>query len=64
VQKIHYKVCKFEKETINESLNEGDCRHKAELLKKLLEKEGFEVKNKMWFLIGQICLFQKMLEVY
>ena len=45
VQKIHYKVCKFEKETINESLNEGDCRHKAELLKKLLEKEGFEVKK-------------------
>ncbi len=45
VQKIPYKVCKFEKETINENLKEGDCRHKVELLKQLLEKEGFEVKK-------------------
>lgn len=45
VQKIPYKVCKFEKETIDENLEEGDCRHKAELLKQLLEKEDFEVKK-------------------
>ena len=45
VQKIHYKVCKFNKNELNENIPYGDCRHKSELLKQLLEKEGFEVKK-------------------
>jgi len=45
VQNILYEVCKFEKEIINENIEKGDCRHKAELLKQLLEKEGFKVKK-------------------
>jgi len=45
VQKIPYKVCKFEKEKIKGNLKFGDCRHKALLLKQLLEKEGYEVKE-------------------
>jgi len=45
VQKIPYKVCKFDKNELNEHISYGDCRHKSELLKRLLEKEGFEVKK-------------------
>ncbi len=45
VQKIPYKVCKFEKEKIPQNLNYGDCRHKTLLLRQLLEKEGYEVKK-------------------
>jgi len=45
VQKIPYRVCMFDKKNINEELRYGDCRHKSELLFKLLEKEGFEVKK-------------------
>lgn len=45
VQKIPYKVCKFEKEKIKKNLRYGDCRHKSFLLKSLLEKEGYEVKE-------------------
>lgn len=45
VQKIPYQVCKFDENEINEKLKFGDCRHKHFLLKKLLEKEGFEVKQ-------------------
>ncbi len=43
VQKIPYRVCKFEKEKITYKLKYGDCRHKAFLLKTLLEKQGYEV---------------------
>ncbi len=45
VQKIPYKVCKFDENKIDENIQCGDCRHKSTLLKKLLEKEGFEVKK-------------------
>lgn len=45
VQKIPYKVCKFEKSNINEDILSGDCRHKSELLYLLLKKAGFEVKK-------------------
>jgi hypothetical protein len=45
VQKIPYQVCQFKEEEINEDIKCGDCRHKHFLLKKLLEKEGFEVKE-------------------
>lgn len=45
VQKIPYKVCKFEEDKIDEKIKLGDCRHKSTLLKKILEKEGFEVKK-------------------
>jgi hypothetical protein len=45
VQKIPYKVCKYEKEQIDENLKYGDCRHKSELLYKLLTKNGYEVRR-------------------
>lgn len=45
VQKIPYRVCKFDKSEINEYLTRGDCRHKHYLLKQLLEKEGYKVKE-------------------
>ena len=45
VQKIPYKICKFEESKVDKNLKEGDCRHKAELLYKLLKKEGYEVKK-------------------
>lgn len=45
VQRIPYKVCKFEKEKIDSNLKFGDCRHKNELLGNLLEKEGYEVRK-------------------
>jgi arylamine N-acetyltransferase len=45
VQKIPYEVCQFDESKINESLKCGDCRHKSELLYRLLKKEGFEVKK-------------------
>lgn len=45
VQKIPYKVCKFNKDLINLSIPYGDCRHKSELLYSLLRKEGYEVKK-------------------
>jgi hypothetical protein len=45
VQKIPYRVCKFDEGEINGGLKFGDCRHKHFLLKRLLEKEGFNVKR-------------------
>jgi hypothetical protein len=45
VQKIPYKVCKFEPEKIDCGLKEGDCRHKSTLLYNLLKKDVFEVKK-------------------
>jgi hypothetical protein len=45
VQKIHYRICPYDKNEINENLSFGDCRHKSELLKQLLERKGFEVKK-------------------
>ena len=45
VQRIPYRVCKFEKDKIDENLAYGDCRHKSELLSKFLQKEGYEVKR-------------------
>lgn len=45
VQKIPYQVCKYDENEIDENLKQGDCRHKSFLLRKLLEKNGFEVKR-------------------
>lgn len=45
VQKIPYKVCKFDKSEIDQDIPYGDCRHKSELLYSLLTKEGYEVKR-------------------
>ena len=45
VQRIPYKVCKFDKSEIDQSILYGDCRHKSELLYSLLTKEGYEVKK-------------------
>ena len=45
VQKIPYQVCKYDENEIDENLEKGDCRHKHFLLKKLLEQEGFNVKE-------------------
>lgn len=44
VQKIPYKVCAFDRDNISEDIKYGDCRHKSTLLKRLLEKEGYDVK--------------------
>ena len=45
VQKIPYKVCKFDENKIDENIQHGDCRHKSVLLKRLLEEKGFKVKK-------------------
>ena len=45
VQKVPYKVCMFDKDSINEELEYGDCRHKSHLLFMLLKQESFEVKK-------------------
>jgi hypothetical protein len=45
VQKIPYQVSQYNEEVIDHSLEKGDCRHKHFLLKKLLQQEGFEVKE-------------------
>jgi hypothetical protein len=45
VQAIPYKVCRYDESEIDENLEHGDCRHKAFLLKTLLEKEGFDVRK-------------------
>jgi hypothetical protein len=45
VQRIHYKVSKFEEKEINERIKFGDCRHKSTLLYNLLKESGFEVKK-------------------
>jgi hypothetical protein len=45
VQKIPYKVCGYDKTKIDKNLAFGDCRHKSELLRQLLEKEGYKVKK-------------------
>jgi len=44
VQKIPYKVCQFDESKINSRIKEGDCRHKAYLLKQLLVKKGYSAK--------------------
>ncbi len=64
VQKIPYKVCKYDKSLIDENLKEGDCRHKHFLLKKLLEKEGFRVKEvKVMFDWNDLPIPKKLLEI-
>ncbi len=45
VQKIPYRVCKFDENEINENIKCGDCRHKSALLYNLLTKEGCKVKK-------------------
>ncbi|MEK6833538.1 MAG: transglutaminase domain-containing protein [Nanoarchaeota archaeon] len=45
VQRIPYRVCKFNKDDIDERLRYGDCRHKSHLLFILLKKAGFEVRR-------------------
>jgi len=45
VQRIPYQVCKYDENEIDEDLMKGDCRHKHFLLKMLLEREGFIVKE-------------------
>jgi hypothetical protein len=45
VQKVLYKVCRYDKNLIDENLSYGDCRHKSELLFQLLKKNKFEAKK-------------------
>ncbi|MDP3728786.1 MAG: hypothetical protein Q8R18_05010 [bacterium] len=45
VQKIPYRVCKFDRTIIKPNILFGDCRHKSELLYSLLLEEGYEVKK-------------------
>ncbi len=45
VQKIPYRVCRFDENEINKYLKYGDCRHKSHLLFMLLKNEGFEIKK-------------------
>jgi hypothetical protein len=45
VQKIPYQVCKFNEAEINLNIKQGDCRHKAHLLYKLLKENGYDVKR-------------------
>lgn len=45
IQKIPYRVCKFDKLAIDENILFGDCRHKSEILYKLLKEAGFEVNK-------------------
>jgi len=64
VQKIPYRVCRFEKEKINQNLKYGDCRHKSLLLKQLLEKESYEVKEiKVLFDWKDLPLPQKIISI-
>lgn len=64
VQKIPYKVCKFERDKIDENIRYGDCRHKSELLYKLLVKAGFEVKRlKVVFYWKNLPLPNKLLAI-
>jgi len=44
VQKIPYKIIPFNEKEIDKNLKYGDCRHKSFLLKKLLDKEGYNSK--------------------
>jgi hypothetical protein len=64
VQKIPYQVCKYNKEEIDENLERGDCRHKHFLLKRLLEKEGFEIKEvKVIFNWADLPIPRNILEI-
>lgn len=45
VQKIPYRVCKYEEENINENIKFGDCRHKSQLLLNLLTEKGFKAQK-------------------
>lgn len=45
VQRIPYRVCKFDKNKINANIPYGDCRHKSELLYSLLINERYKVKR-------------------
>lgn len=64
VQSIPYKVCKYNEKDIDENLKEGDCRHKHFLLKNLLEKEGFQVKEfKVIFNWRDLPIPEKILSV-
>jgi len=42
---LPYKIKPFKIEEVNKELEEGDCRHKTELLKQLLEEEGFKTRK-------------------
>jgi len=64
VQKIPYQVCKYDEKEIYENLDKGDCRHKHFLLKKLLEQEGFKVKEvKVIFNWEDLPIPKKILEI-
>ena len=64
VQKIPYRVCKYDENKINENLERGDCRHKHFLLKKLLEQKGFKVKEmKVIFNWADLPIPQEILEI-
>lgn len=45
VQRIQYRVCKFDKNKINANIQYGDCRHKSELLYSFLIGGGYKVKR-------------------
>src|SRR3989338_1424352 len=45
VQSIRYKVTKFSHLRLYESMEEGDNRHKSELLFKILKRDGFNVRK-------------------
>ena len=64
VQKIPYRACKFDETKIDSSLKFGDCRHKSALLKKLLNKEGYETKKmKVIFNWKDLPLPKKMFSI-
>lgn len=42
---LQYKIKPYKKEDINIDLEDGDCRHKTELLKQLFEEEGFKTRE-------------------
>lgn len=45
VQRIPYRICKFEKQKINRDIPYGSCRHKSELLYQLSEKEDYPIRR-------------------
>ena len=45
VQKISYRVCKYDRNGVDKNLLFGDCRHKTGLLYKLIKKLGYDVKK-------------------
>jgi broad specificity phosphatase PhoE len=64
VQKIPYKICKFDEEKIDKKLQEGDCRHKSVLLYRLLEKKGYRVtREKVIFDWKDLPIPRKILSI-